>query len=64
MDITIGGMTELHNGCVKNLDDVQHCGTCSHEQLTEDEFPCNKCYNEFLGMPVNPTEWEEKDETI
>ena len=39
------------------------CKTCKYEQIDRHDLPCRKCYCKLLGIPVEPTHWEKKEET-
>jgi hypothetical protein len=57
MNITLDDLIAKHNACVNALDESRTCSTCAYEQTAIEMKPCNECFNEILGMPVNPTNW-------
>jgi hypothetical protein len=60
MKIELETMLAKRDNCIKALDCSKCCDTCEFKALLQDQSPCNKCMNEMLGMPVNPTEWKQK----
>lgn len=58
MEISLETMIQKHNNCVAALDENKHCDSCRYKDCAQDAKPCADCYNELLGMPVNPTNWE------
>lgn len=58
MEISLETMVAKYNNCVAALDENKHCGRCRYKDYAQDAKPCSDCYNEMLGMPVNPTNWE------
>jgi hypothetical protein len=58
MKISLETMVQKYNNCVVALDEKKHCCNCLHHESAITAEPCSECYNEMLGMPVNPTKWE------
>lgn len=57
--ISMENLVKKHAAYVEALDPNKTCSSCAHH--TPDGGAggsCIKCYNELLGMPVNPTNWE------
>lgn len=61
MKIDLNTYLEKHANCVNALDSNKTCDTCIHNKKSIDDYPCSDCYNEMLGLPVNPTKWEARD---
>lgn len=51
-------LIQKRNNCIKNLDKNKTCVTCKHKDIKFGVEPCDECFDEVLGMPVNPTKWE------
>jgi flagellar capping protein FliD len=53
---------EKYNNCVAKINPEINCSTCKYEEQQDKEHskPCNECYCEMLGLPVNCTNWEKK----
>jgi hypothetical protein len=60
MMITIDDLINKRRECLKSIDITKDCFTCFYETYNKDKKPCNDCYCEILGIPVNPTNWEKK----
>lgn len=60
MEIKLEDLIAKRNACIAALDESKTCATCKNRKLAAHIPPCNKCYNELLGMPVDPTNWETK----
>lgn len=57
MTISLEALVEKYNNCVDALDSNKSCVTCRYNKCEVEDIPCNNCYNELLGFPVNPTQW-------
>jgi hypothetical protein len=40
----------------KNIDPKKNCETCGSKKIK-----CDSCFNSFIGIPFNPSNWKEKD---
>ena len=58
MSLTVQDIVDAQVHFTKNIDPSKTCETCEHDALSKESVQCNKCYNELLLLPVNPTEWE------
>ena len=58
--IDVNILVQKRINCIKNLDPSKVCETCAYGPEVQPRLPCTKCYDELLGMPVNPTSWEKK----
>ena len=58
MDIDIKDFIASYEAKKAKLDSAKTCKTCKHSCSPAENEPCNNCYNELIGMPVNPTGWE------
>lgn len=55
MNFDLRDMVAKYEACCAVLDETKTCITCIHN--TANNATCKECYNELLGMPVNPTNW-------
>lgn len=55
MQIKLEDMVRKYAACAALIDENKHCGTCGRSSASQTE--CDGCYNELLGLPVNPTKW-------
>ena len=58
MKIDLETIIIKHNNCVVALDPEKKCATCKYESYPMDRELCASCYDEMIGLPVNPTKWE------
>jgi hypothetical protein len=55
--INIDTMVQKHANCVQNINAEKTCATCAHDDSEGAAIPCDSCYDEMIGLPVNPTRW-------
>ena len=48
---------ETRKCCEKQIDYTKTCKTCQYKELDCKQEPCCSCYNELIGLPVNPTNY-------
>jgi len=60
--ITVDEAITAHNRSIDNLDPSKTCETCKHQNNTGEDSPCVKCFDSFLWLHVNPSNWEDSDE--
>lgn len=57
MQIELKDLIKKRETCIKSLDLTKNCSTCKYNKFKNLE-PCNLCYNEILGLPINPTKFK------
>ena len=45
--------------CIKALNPAKSCETCAYHSNSSYNKPCDNCYDELLGFPVDPTQWKK-----
>ena len=60
MKVDLKDMIEVREGCENKINEMKNCETCKFQNFDCDKEPCCHCYDEMLGLPVNPTQWEKK----
>jgi hypothetical protein len=60
MNLTVEDIINAQIRSYKNLDESKNCSTCLHSDKLEEQEPCNKCINSFIGIVFTPSNWKEK----
>jgi hypothetical protein len=55
-NLNVDDIIKAQERSIKWIDKNKNCNTCIHIK----SIKCDKCFNSFLGIQFNPSEWEDK----